>query len=70
MKIGKFFTFLLISIICITIYAKDTTIILQNGLNGYFGCIDSYVYRTNYAPDSAMLNYGNAPEILIHREAC
>ncbi len=50
--------------------AKENTIIMQNGLNGYEGFKDAHVYRTNYARDSANLNYGQSPYLLIHREDC
>lgn len=47
--------------------AEDTTVVFQNGLDGYTGCEDSYVYVT-YAAGTA--NFGDSEELKVHRESC
>ncbi len=47
--------------------AADTTIILQNGLDDYTGCEDSYVY-TVYGMGTE--NFGDLEELKVHRESC
>lgn len=48
----------MLSIAMITVlWAKDSTIILQNGLNGYDGCEDTYAYSNYYDSDEANVNF-------------
>ncbi len=42
-----------------SIHAEDVTKVLQNGLNGYSGCTDSYIYRMGADPESVNMNFGS-----------
>ena len=44
------------------------TITLQQGLNGYSGCQDSFVTTGAYSEDSAGVNYGINPFLIINSE--
>ena len=39
--------------------AEDVTKVLQNGLNGYDGCVDSYLYRSGLDSSTYTQNFGN-----------
>ena len=43
---------------------EDVTVILQNGLNGYTGCFDSYVCRDNADSSSFTKNFANDTNIV------
>lgn len=46
--------------ICFTsLFAEDITKVLQNGLNGYTGCTDSYLYSIGAIPSSVNMNFGD-----------
>jgi hypothetical protein len=47
------------------LYPDEVTVILQDGLNMYDGCHDSYIFN-----DSAGSNYGNRSVINVAYEAC
>jgi len=50
-----------------SVFAADTTVVLQNGLDGYTGCKDSYVY-ISYGIGT--VNFGGSEELKVHRESC
>ena len=57
--------FLLIGFFCVfCINAEDITRVLQNGLNGYQGCTDSYMYRAGLDSSTFYQNHGNE-ELLL-----
>jgi len=43
---------------------EEVTVILQNGLNGYQGCVDSYLCRDNTDSSSFTKNFGNDTNII------
>ncbi len=52
---------------------KADTITFQHGVNGYSGCIDSYInYEkysyVNFTPLQGYDNFGNTPSLLCHAE--
>lgn len=49
--------------ICI-VNAEDVTKVLQNGLNGYAGCVDSYLYRSGLDSSTFTQNFGNEEYII------
>jgi hypothetical protein len=52
--------FVLVLLSCMhTAQAEDVTKVLQNGLNGYDGCIDSYLYRSGLDSSTFTQNFGN-----------
>ncbi len=52
--------------VCIKIgVAKDTTVILQNGLNDYSGCSDTYIYDGYYNNDLDSTNFGNNKDLVV-----
>jgi len=53
-------------LLCVQIsWTESIKLILQNGLNGYNGCEDSYVTER-----SSSLNYGNSDTLLAYYEKC
>lgn len=57
--------FVLVLFFCINIAkAEDVTVVLQNGLNGYNGCFDSYLCRDNGDSSSFTKNFGNDTNII------
>lgn len=48
----------------ITTYADEILKVLQNGLNGYNGCVDSYLYRKGDDPSSVDQNYNDSPYLM------
>jgi hypothetical protein len=58
MLIKRLFIFVGILFIFI-INAEDFTKVLQNDLNGYQGCTDSYIYRSGLDSSTLYQNYGD-----------
>ncbi len=56
------------------IYAQDDVeVVLQNGLNGYDGCEDSYITTTNWSSIQNYqknLNHSTKTDLIVHNEAC
>ena len=48
-------------------FAAEETVILQNGLNGYAGCTDSYGEMSKGNNESST-NYGNAADLMTQYE--
>lgn len=48
-----------------SLWAGDTTIILQNGLNGYNGCEDASLFNHYYDTSFAEINYGEDSSLNI-----
>ncbi len=48
---------LLMTVFCGYTYTEDVTKVLQNGLDGYSGCFDSYVLRTEDDSSTFTQNY-------------
>lgn len=48
-----------------SVYAKDTTITLQNGLNGYNGCEDATVYNDFYNDSIGGVNFGESTNLKL-----
>ena len=46
-------------LIIITSNAQPVTKVLQNGLNSYNSCFDSYLYRLGTDPSTFSQNFGN-----------
>ena len=46
------------------LFADEITKVLQNGLNGYNDCMDSYVYRKGDDPSSVDQNFGDNPYLM------
>ena len=44
--------------------AADVTKVLQNGLNGYDGCYDSYLYRSGLDSSTYTQNFGDEEYII------
>lgn len=55
----------LLAALSIPIFAGDTTIILQNGLNGYTGCEDATVYNDYYDTSVAHVNFGGSETLKV-----
>ncbi len=66
-KTLKLLTLIVFFLTLHTVTAADTTVIMQNGLDSYEGCTDSYVY-VNYAVGTE--NYGDLDSLKVHRESC
>lgn len=65
MKLIKHFFIILLSSLLFNALAVPEEIVLQNGLNQYNGCIDSYNYNEN---DSA--NYADSKTLEIRFDGC
>ncbi len=63
MKRKKFVILLLLTLF-IFASADEKIKMLQNGLNSYTGCVDSYVYRKGDDPSSVDLNYNDNPYLM------
>lgn len=63
MRIINSIVLILFFFIC-NIEAWDVTKVLQNGLNGYDGCFDSYMYRSGLDSSTFIQNFGNDIYIL------
>lgn len=51
----------------------ENTLVLQNGLNDYTGCSDSYIGTSDYtvSPDYVPgSNFENSVELRVHKESC
>ena len=66
MVLRKMLLLFLVSFLCIlsckngTAPDDDTkSVVLQNGLNGYAGCIDSHIFFKGDAPDSQTTNFAS-----------
>ena len=58
---------ILLPILFLFIYsgnAADVTKVLQNGLNGYDGCSDSYLYRSGLDSSTFTQNFGDEEYII------
>ncbi len=44
--------------------ADEISKVLQNGFNGYSGCVDSYLYRKGDDPSSVDQNYNDNPYLM------
>lgn len=51
--------FLLIILAIFSLSAEDITKVLQNGLNGYQGCTDTYIYRSGLDSSTFYQNHGS-----------
>ena len=65
MKGLKIISLLILSGFLFTAFATETTVTLQNGLDGYEGCTDSYCRS-----ESASSNYGDAADVRTKYEVC
>ncbi len=71
MKQLTFFVTLLVNIFVFVTIADEIT--LQQGLDNYDGCEDSYITKTNYSSFKDWLssvNSGSQPELKVHYESC
>ncbi len=55
----KKITLLILCAFCFYSNADDITKVLQNGLNGYEGCTDSYMFKTDDDSSSFTKNFGS-----------
>ncbi len=56
-----------------TVQADENTLVLQNGLNDYTGCSDSYIGTSNYTVSPSYVpssNFENNVELRVHKESC
>ncbi len=66
------FLFILLIFTCFQFSFSETKV-LQNGLEGYSGCEDSYITTTNWGSMTSWqktLNHGRKTELKAHRESC
>jgi len=69
----KFFLYLVVVGVVYIAGADGSTIILQNGLNEYTGCEDTYIGTSNYTISENFVpgsNHHDEPELLVHKESC
>ncbi len=50
---------LIMGALCFFSSAEDVTTVLQNNLNGYEGCSDSYLFRTTDDSSTFTQNFGS-----------
>ncbi len=53
--------------------SEEKTVTLQNGLEGYTGCVDAHVTKTNWSSISdyqPTKNHGSEQLLRVHRESC
>ncbi len=56
---------IVVAAVSVQLFAGDTTIFLQNGLDGYTGCEDAYVYSDYYDASIADINFGSEPMLKV-----
>lgn len=65
MHFAKPLCYILTLALWVSVWAQDTTVIFQEGLNEYAGCTDSYMLNS-----SSTTNYGSKPDIAMLYEVC
>jgi len=53
----------IVSLFFAALFAEEVTKVLQNGINGYAGCTDSYLYRVGAIPSSDTMNFGDVEDL-------
>jgi len=70
-KVIKISCMFCVLLLFLSSFADEIT--LQNGVDGYNGCEDSYIGTNDWGTISSMApgsNFGSQSELKVHRESC
>jgi hypothetical protein len=65
---SRFHGAVLLMLLCGALTAQGATLVLQEGVNGYSGCIDSHTHKNGYSSGQTQ-NYGDSRDLLFGNES-
>ncbi len=66
MKVIKLSIISILSVYLIALFAETDSVVLQNGLNEYNGCIDAWLHDGYYSSSNDNMNHGDDDELIVY----